>query len=248
MDSKRVAVITGALGGIGSATCKALVESGFFVVALSRGRTEQQINDWLDEQQIDRASVSFKFLDITDSQASAEVIKEIFSEFGSVELLVNNAGITRDGLFRKMNFDSWYQVLNTNLISLYSVTQPVFKAMCEQGHGRIINISSINGLKGQFGQVNYSAAKAGIIGFTKALALEGAGKGVTVNAIAPGYTATPMVTAIKDEVLEQITSQVPMKRLALPEEIAGAVTYLASGPAAYITGETLSLNGGQYMH
>ena len=162
-------------------------------------------------------------------------------------MLVNNAGITRDTTFKKMSWEQWQEVMDTNLSSLFSVTQPVFNQMCEQGSGRIINISSVNGLKGQYGQVNYSAAKAGMIGFTKALAAEGARFGVTVNAVAPGYTATPMVTAIREDVLDSIKATIPLKRLATTEEVAGAVLYLAGEYAGYVTGETLSVNGGLYM-
>ncbi|HAS8529217.1 TPA: SDR family oxidoreductase, partial [Vibrio vulnificus] len=148
----------------------------------------------------------------------------------------------------KMTPQSWFDVINTNLNSVFNVTQPLFAAMCEKGGGRVINISSVNGLKGQFGQANYSAAKAGMIGFSKALAYEGARSGVTVNVVAPGYTATPMVEQMRDEVLEGIKSQIPMQRLATPEEIAKAVAFLVSDAGAYITGETLSVNGGLYMH
>ena len=149
---------------------------------------------------------------------------------------------------KRMSFEQWHDVINTNLNSMFNVTQPLFQAMCEQGHGRIINITSINGLKGQFGQANYAAAKAGMIGFTKSLALESARFGVTVNAVAPGYTATPMVSALKDEVLDSIKAQIPQRRLATPEEIAKSISYLASDDAGFITGETLNINGGQYMH
>ncbi|WP_225460414.1 3-oxoacyl-ACP reductase, partial [Vibrio vulnificus] len=167
---------------------------------------------------------------------------------GTIDVVVNNAGITRDGVFKKMTPQSWFDVINTNLNSVFNVTQPLFAAMCEKGGGRVINISSVNGLKGQFGQANYSAAKAGMIGFSKALAYEGARSGVTVNVVAPGYTATPMVEQMRDEVLEGIKSQIPMQRLATPEEIAKAVAFLVSDAGAYITGETLSVNGGLYMH
>ncbi len=248
MSDKKVAVVTGALGGIGSITCKKLVEDGYFVVAVSRPRNETQISEWLNEYNLTSQDVKSLFVDVTDTQACAAGLKEVFEELGHIDVLVNNAGITRDAQFKRMSFEQWSEVINTNLNSLFNMTQPIFQAMCEQGFGRIINISSINGLKGQFGQTNYSATKAGMIGFTKALAYEGAAKGVTVNAVAPGYTRTPMVAAMKPEVLEAITSQVPAKRLAEPAEIAAAVIYLASEQAGYITGETLSLNGGQYMN
>lgn len=162
--------------------------------------------------------------------------------------MVNNAGITRDATFKKMTFEQWSAVIDTNLKTLYTVTHPVFTKMLEQKSGRVINISSINGLKGQFGQANYSAAKAGIIGFTKALAYEGARKGVCVNAVAPGYTMTPMVASMNQEALDAISKDIPMQRLAKPEEIAAGIMYLISDKAAYVTGETLSINGGLYMH
>lgn len=176
-----------------------------------------------------------------------DTLGRLLQDEGRVDVLVNNAGITRDGAFKRMTPEQWFEVIHTNLCSLYNVTQPLFDAMCEQRDARIINISSVNGQKGQFGQVNYSAAKAGMLGFTKALAAEGARFGVTVNAIAPGYTATPMVEAIRTDILDSIKADIPMRRLAKPEEIAAAVVFLASEAGAYITGETLAINGGLYM-
>lgn len=248
MSDQKVAVVTGALGGIGSITCKRLADEGYMVIAVSRQKSDEQIIAWQQRHNINPTSINHLFIDITDHQACIAGLKRIFDAHGRVDVLVNNAGITRDSQFKKMNFDQWSEVINTNLNSLFNMTQPVFQAMCERGFGRIINISSINGLKGQFGQVNYSATKAGMIGFTKALAYEGASKGVTVNAVAPGYTRTPMVEAMKPEVLDAITAQVPVRRLAEPAEIAASILYLASEQAGYITGETLSLNGGQYMN
>jgi acetoacetyl-CoA reductase len=172
----------------------------------------------------------------------------VLDEFGHVDVLVNNAGITRDTTFKKMTATQWSEVIDTNLNSLFNMTQPLFAHMCTRKYGRIVNISSVNGQKGQFGQANYSAAKAGMIGFSKALAYEGARSNVTVNVVAPGYTETPMVAAMREEVLEGIKAQVPMQRLATPVEVAQAVAYLASDKAAYITGETLALNGGLYMN
>ena len=246
MSHRKVAIVTGALGGIGSVTCKELVKNGYLVIAVCRVRTDEEMAEWRDKYDLTTKDVKSFFMDVTDNQACALGLKAIFQEFGHVEVLINNVGITRDSQFKKMNVEQWNLVINTNLNSLFNMTQPVFQAMCEQGFGRIINISSVNGLKGQFGQTNYSAAKAGMIGFTKALAYEGAGKGVTVNVVAPGYTRTPMVAAMKSEALENITSQIPIKRLAEPSEVAAAIIYLASIDASYITGETLSINGGQY--
>ncbi|NAX23723.1 SDR family oxidoreductase [Vibrio sp. V39_P1S14PM300] len=204
--------------------------------------------EWFNEKQFNEEQVRLFELDVTNTEECAVRLGELLVEEGTIDVVVNNAGITRDGVFKKMTPQAWKEVIETNLNSLFNVTQPLFAAMCEKGNGRIINISSVNGLKGQFGQTNYSAAKAGMIGFSKALAAEGARSGVTVNVVAPGYTATPMVAQMKPEVLESITNQIPMKRLAKPEEVAQAVSYLASDAGAYITGETLSINGGLYMH
>ncbi|WP_087024964.1 SDR family oxidoreductase [Thaumasiovibrio subtropicus] len=244
---KKVALVTGAKGGIGSAITKGLVEEGYRVVAAFSPGNEACAQDWFAENNYTADQVRMLALDVTDTEMCKSALLQLTQEEGSVDVLVNNAGITRDSVFKRMEANQWTDVINTNLNSLFNVTQPLFAAMCEKGNGRIINISSVNGVKGQFGQANYSAAKAGMIGFTKALAFEGAKSGTTVNAIAPGYTATPMVEAIRPEVLESIKAEIPMKRLATPEEIAGAVIYLASDVGGYITGETLSLNGGLYM-
>ncbi len=245
---KKVALITGSKGGIGSAISKQLVDDGYRVIATYFTGNYQCALDWFNEQQFNEDQVRLLELDVTDTSECAEKLSILLEEEGTVDVIVNNAGITRDGLFKKMSADAWFDVINTNLNCVFNVTQPLFAAMCEKGNGRVINISSVNGLKGQFGQANYSAAKAGMIGFSKALAMEGARAGVTVNVVAPGYTATPMVEQMKPEVLDAITGQIPMKRLAKPQEIAQAVSYLVSDAGAYITGETLSVNGGLYMH
>ena len=182
------------------------------------------------------------------AEAATAAIQEAIDAEGRVDVLVNNAGITRDATFKKMSYTQWSEVIETNLKTLFTVTQPVFNKMLEQKSGRIVNISSVNGLKGQFGQANYSTTKAGIIGFSKALAQEGARSNICVNVVAPGYTATPMVTAMREEVIKSIEAQIPLQRLAAPTEIASAVMYLVSDHAAYVTGETLSINGGLYMH
>ncbi|AUI88357.1 beta-ketoacyl-ACP reductase [Vibrio azureus] len=245
---KKLALITGSKGGIGSAISSQLVKDGYRVIATySTGKHESAL-EWFNDNGYTQEEVRLLELDVTNTAECAEKLSLLLQEEGTVDVVVNNAGITRDGVFKKMTFEAWNDVINTNLTSLFNVTQPVFAAMCEKGGGRIINISSVNGLKGQFGQVNYSAAKAGMIGFSKALAYEGARSGVTVNVIAPGYTGTPMVEKMKPEVLESITSQIPMKRLATPEEIAASVSFLVSDAGAYITGETLSVNGGLYMN
>ncbi|USD42747.1 SDR family oxidoreductase [Vibrio sp. SCSIO 43135] len=245
---KKVALITGSKGGIGSAISTQLVNDGYRVIATYFTGNYQCALDWFNEKQFTQDQVRLFELDVTNTEECAQRLAQLLEEEGTVDTIVNNAGITRDGLFKKMTASAWKDVIETNLNSVFNVTQPLFAAMCEKGDGRVINISSVNGLKGQFGQANYSAAKAGMIGFSKALAAEGARAGVTVNVVAPGYTATPMVEQMKPEVLESIKAQIPMKRLATPEEIAKAVSFLASEDGAYITGETLSVNGGLYMH
>ncbi|MGL4734705.1 MAG: SDR family oxidoreductase [Enterovibrio sp.] len=244
---KKLALITGAEGGIGSTVTEKLVKLGFRVIAACYTGNTSVAEKAFAEKKFTKEQVRIIEMDVGNTQECASTLSKILSEEGTIDVLVNNAGITRDGQFKKMSAENWHAVINTNLNSVFNVTHPLFAAMCEKGNCRVINITSVNGLKGQFGQANYSAAKAGMIGFTKALALEGARFGVTVNAIAPGYTATPMVTAMRDDVLESIKNEIPMKRLAQPEEIAAAISFLASEEGAYITGETLSVNGGLYM-
>ncbi|NLJ91852.1 MAG: acetoacetyl-CoA reductase [Aeromonadales bacterium] len=248
MTDKKVALVTGAAGGIGTEVCRLFLKNGYKVIATHRpGKEKTEVaNNWLREEKLD-GDIQLLALDVSDHQAVREALPAALEELGRIDVLVNNAGITRDTTFKKMEWDQWHQVMQTNLDSLFSVTQPIFNKMCDQGSGRIINISSVNGLKGQYGQVNYSTAKAGMIGFTKALAAEGARFNVCVNAVAPGYTATPMVTAIREDVLDSIKATIPLKRLATTEEVAGAVLYLAGETGGYITGETLSVNGGLYM-
>ncbi|MEI8592614.1 SDR family oxidoreductase [Photobacterium sp. Hal280] len=244
----KVALVTGAKGGIGSAIAQGLVDAGYRVIATYFPTGEAKAKEWFAENNYSDSQVRLFPLDVTDAAYCEEALTTLLKEEGKIDVLVNNAGITRDSTFKRMTVQQWKEVMSTNLDSLFNVTHPLFAAMCDSGFGRIINISSVNGLKGQFGQANYSAAKAGMIGFTKALAAEGARYGVTVNAIAPGYTGTPMVEAIKPEVLDAIKAEIPMKRLAQPNEISASVNFLASDAAAYITGETLSVNGGLYMH
>lgn len=243
----KVALVTGAKGGIGSSITQALVDAGFRVVATYYPTGEKAAQEWFAANNYSSESVRLFPLDVTDTNYCQEALATLLQEEGQIDVLVNNAGITKDTTFKRMTAEQWNAVIDTNLNSLFNVTQPLFDSMCKKGNARIINITSVNGLKGQFGQANYSAAKAGMIGFTKALAAEGARAGVTVNAVAPGYTGTPMVEAIKPEVLDSIKAEIPMRRLALPQEVAAAVTFLASDAAAYITGETLSVNGGLYM-
>lgn len=249
MELQKTAIVTGAFGGIGTAIVQALLKDNFFVIAVaSPRRTQADFDSWLNETEINPKQVQPLFLDVTNTQDCHNALEELIEEHQHIDVLVNNAGITRDTTFKRMSLQQWQEVIDTNLNSLFNMTQPLFAHMCAQKNGRIINISSVNGQKGQFGQANYAAAKAGMIGFSKSLAYEGARAGVTVNVVAPGYTETPMVAAMKPEVLDNIRAQVPMQRLASSEEVAHAVCYLASDAAAYITGETLALNGGLYMN
>jgi len=238
----RVALVSGGTRGIGAAISKALKATGYRVAANFAGNDEKA-KAFHDETGIP----VFKW-DVSSYQACMEGIGRVEGELGPVEILVNNAGITRDGMFHKMTPEQWNEVVGTNLTGLFNMTHPVWNGMRDRNFGRVINISSINGQKGQTGQVNYSAAKAGDLGFTRALALEGAGKNITVNAICPGYIATEMVRAVPEKVLnERIIPQIPIGRLGEPEEIARCVVFLASDEAGFITGSTLTANGGQFM-
>ncbi|QCO18175.1 beta-ketoacyl-ACP reductase (plasmid) [Azospirillum brasilense] len=241
--SQKIALVTGAMGGLGTAICQALAKDGCIVAANCLPNFEPAAA-WLGQQE----ALGFKFYvaegDVSDFESCKAMVAKIEADLGPVDILVNNAGITRDKFFAKMEKAQWDAVIATNLSSLFNVTQQVSAKMAERGWGRIINISSVNGVKGQAGQTNYSAAKAGVIGFTKALAAELATKGVTVNAIAPGYIGTDMVMAIREDIRQAITDSVPMKRLGRPDEIGGAVSYLASEIAGYVTGSTLNINGG----
>jgi acetoacetyl-CoA reductase len=238
----RVAVVTGGTRGIGAAISKALKAAGYKVAASYAGNDEAA-NKFKAETGIN----VYKW-DVSNYDACVEGLKKVEADLGPVEVLVNNAGITKDAPFHRMTPDQWYAVINTNLNSLFNMTRPLWEGMRARKFGRVINISSINGQKGQFGQANYSSAKAGDIGFTKALALEGARAGITVNAITPGYINTEMVQAVPKDVLEKnILPLIPIGRLGEPEEIARCVVFLASDDAGLITGSTLSANGGQIM-
>jgi acetoacetyl-CoA reductase len=238
----RVALVTGGTRGIGAAISKALKEAGHTVVA-NYGGNDEAANRFKGE-----TGIPVTKFDVSDAAACESGIKAVEGEHGPVDILVNNAGITRDGTFHRMTFDQWSQVIRTNLDSMFTCTRPVIDGMRNRGFGRIVIISSINGQKGQLGQTNYSAAKAGVIGFAKALAQENASKGVTVNVIAPGYISTEMVQAVPEEVLKtKILPLIPVGRLGEAEEIARAVVYLSGEDAGFITGSTLSINGGQYM-
>ncbi len=238
----RVALVTGGTRGIGAAISTALNAAGYKVAASYAGNDEKA-NAFKEETGIP----VYKW-DVSDTEASAAGIAKVEADLGPVEVLINNAGITKDGMFHKMTAEQWHAVINTNLNSLFNMCRPVIEGMRAANFGRIINISSVNGQKGQMGQSNYSAAKAGDLGFTKALAQENAFKGITVNAICPGYIGTEMVRAVPQNVLENnILPQIPVGRLGEPEEIARCVVFLASDDAGFITGSTLSANGGQVM-
>ena len=243
---QRTAFVTGGMGGIGTAVCERLARAGHKVVAGCLPGYERK-DEWLKSMRAQNFQVHAAEGNVEDYDSCAEMFYRVRSTVGSIDILVNAAGITRDGLFKRMSPSDWYSVINTNLNSVFNVTRQVIEGMVERGWGRIINISSVNALKGQFGQTNYSAAKAGMHGFSKALAQEVVKKGVTVNTISPGYVETDMVRAIKPDVLKSIIDQIPMGRLAQPGEIAGLIAYLASEEAGYITGANVSINGGLHM-
>ena len=237
----KVAIVTGGTRGIGEAISTGLKNAGYIVAATYAGNTEKA------EAFKSSTGIHVYKWDVSDPDACSKGVSQIVSELGSIDVLVNNAGITRDGMFHKMSFDDWKAVMSTNLDSMFTMTRPVIEGMRDRKSGRIINISSINGQKGQMGQSNYSAAKAGVIGFTKALAQENAFKGITVNCICPGYINTEMVAAVPENVLEKIIAGIPVGRLGAPEEIAATVNYLVSDAASFMTGSVLSINGGQYL-
>jgi acetoacetyl-CoA reductase len=249
METKRrVALVTGGMGGLGEAICIKLAKLGDTVATTySLGNTKAQ--EWLRAMN-ERDYHFYAYpCDVTDWSSCQACVRKVTEELGFVDVLVNNAGITRDMTFKKMDKINWDAVMHVNLDSCFNMTKQVCDGMVDRGWGRIINISSVNGQKGAFGQSNYSAAKAGMHGFTKALALEVARKGVTVNTISPGYIGTQMVMAIPKDVLDsKIIPQIPMGRLGKPEEVAGLVAYLASEEAAFVTGANIAINGGQHMH
>jgi acetoacetyl-CoA reductase len=242
----RIAFVSGGMGGIGSAICRRFAQSGHTVVAGCLPGYERK-QEWLDAMRAQGFKVHAAEGDVADFDSCAEMFYNVRSIVGPIDILVNNAGITRDAVFKRMTEQDWMAVINTNLNSVFNVTRQVIDGMSERGWGRIINISSVNALKGQFGQTNYSAAKAGMAGFAKALAQEVVKKGVTVNTVSPGYVETDMVKAIRPEIRDQIIAAIPMGRLARPEEIAAVVAFLASEEAGYITGANISVNGGMHM-
>jgi len=241
----KVAYVTGGMGGIGTALCQRLHKDGFTVIAGCG--PSRDYNKWIGEQEALDYTFYTSVGNVSDWDSTVEAFKKAKADHGPIDVLVNNAGITRDGSFRKMSKADWDAVMDTNLNSLFNVTKQVIDDMCDRNFGRIINISSVNGQKGQFGQTNYSTAKAAIHGFTMALAQELAGKGVTVNTVSPGYVGTDMVRAIRPDVLEKIVATIPVKRLGQPGEIASIVAWIASDDGGYATGADFSLNGGLHM-
>jgi acetoacetyl-CoA reductase len=243
--SAKLAYVTGGMGGIGTAICQRLAKEGMTVVAGCG--PSRDYGQWLAEQ----SALGYQFYasvgNVSDWTSCEAAFEAVVAEHGPVDILVNNAGITRDGVFRKMSSDDWRAVMDTNLNSLFNVTKQVIEAMVDRGFGRIINISSVNGQKGQFGQSNYATAKAAIHGFSMSLAQEVASKGVTVNTVSPGYIGTDMVRAIRPDVLEKIVATIPVKRLGRPEEIASIVAWIASEESGFSTGADFSLNGGLHM-
>jgi acetoacetyl-CoA reductase len=241
-NNKRVALVTGSTGGLGTAMCQKLHEDGFRVVA--NYRNEEKAKEW---QKTIKFKIDMVEGDVCSFASCAKMVAEIKEKIGVIDILVNNAGITRDKPFHKMSEEDWHSVINTNLDSVFNCTRNVIEDMREQNFGRIINISSVNGQRGQYGQANYSAAKAGMHGFTKTLAMETAQKGITVNTISPGYIATEMVMAVREDIREKIIQQIPMGRLGGTDEIAYLVSFLASDKASFITGANYAINGGQHV-
>ncbi|RJF98252.1 acetoacetyl-CoA reductase [Noviherbaspirillum saxi] len=247
MDSRRVAIVTGGMGGLGEAICKKLHHAGFRVVA-THSPSNTEAAGWMAAHKAEGFDFSTARIDVAEFSSCEAGIMQILRDLGRIDVLVNNAGITRDMTLRKMTPDDWMAVRKTNLDSVFNMTKLAIHGMLENQWGRIVNISSVNGQKGAFGQTNYAAAKAAMHGFTKALALEVASKGITVNTVSPGYLKTKMVTQIPEDVLkEKILPQIPMGRLGEPDEVAGLVAYLCSEDAAFLTGANISINGGQHM-
>ena len=243
--SSRVALVTGGTGGIGTAICKKLADMGHRVA--TNYRNEEKAREWQARMQSSGYDFGLAKGDVSSPEEAAAMVRDVESTLGPIDILINNAGITRDGTFHKMGAAQWHDVINTNLNSVFNVTRPVIEGMRERKWGRIIQISSINGLKGQYGQANYAAAKAGMHGFTISLARENAKLGITVNTISPGSVATDMVMAVPEEVRAKIVADIPTGRLGTPEEIAYGVGFLADEQAGWITGSNLDINGGHHM-
>jgi acetoacetyl-CoA reductase len=245
---ERLAVVTGGLGGIGSAICLRLAREGAKVVATCHPSESDRITPWISQMQTRGAEIAVVAGDLASAAEADALMREIVARFGAVDILVNCAGITRDSSMKKMTTEQWDAVIQTDLSALFYVTRPIWNTMLERRFGRIINISSVNGQRGQFGQTNYSAAKAGVHGFTMALAREGAAKGVTANSVSPGYIDTPMTEAMNGEIRAAVIQDIPMGRMGSPDEVAQAVAFLADDASGYITGANLPVNGGLFMH
>lgn len=245
-SNKRTVLITGATGGLGTAMCKELHKDGYTVVG--NYHTKEKAVAWMDQMKKEGYPIELFYGDVSDYESAGKMISDIEAKYGHIDTLVNNAGITRDGRLINMKVEDWHAVINTNLNSVFNCTRHVIQGMIDRKFGRVINISSVNGQRGQFGQTNYSAAKAGMHGFTKSLAMEVAKYGVTVNTISPGYIGTDMVMAVPEKVLSQIVAQVPMGRLGGTHEVAHLVSFLASEETSFVTGANYSINGGQHVY
>ena len=244
----RVVLITGGIGGIGTAMCQRLATDGYRVVANHHPAEQEAADAWRAERAAEGLEIDTMGADVSSFDDSARMVADINERYGAVDVLVNCAGITRDKTFKRMEQKHWEAVINVNLNSVFNVTRAVWDGMLERGFGRVINISSVNGQRGQFGQANYATAKAGMHGFTMSLAQEGAAKGITVNTVSPGYVETAMTLAIREDVREAIIAGIPMRRMGAPAEIASAVAFLASDANAYVTGANIPVNGGLFMH
>ncbi|MCW5589779.1 MAG: acetoacetyl-CoA reductase [Legionellales bacterium] len=242
---KRIAIVTGGTGGIGTATCRLLTQHGVRVIATNHHH--EKSCQWLNQQHQAGFEIDIMDVDVADFNSCNTLVNDVLRKYGKIDILINNAGMTADSTLRKMTLEQWESVIHTNLNSLFNMTKHVLPTMLDQNFGRIINISSINAQKGQFGQCNYAATKAGIHGFTKSLAQEVARKGITVNTISPGYIATEMVMKMKEDVREHIIANIPVGRLGKPEEIARLIAFLADDDSGFITGADFSANGGQFM-
>lgn len=248
MDERRVALVTGGMGGLGEAICRKLHDAGYRVATTCSPQNDHA-DAWLEAQKKDGFEFSAYKTDVADYGSCQNAVMKVVGDMGRIDILVNNAGITRDATLRKMSLEDWLEVRKTNLDSIFNMTKPVLHGMLESQWGRIINISSVNGQKGAFGQTNYSAAKAAVHGFTKALALEVASKGITVNTVSPGYLRTKMVMKVPKEILEtKIIPEIPVGRLGEPDEVAALIVYLCSDSAGFLTGANIAINGGQHMY
>jgi acetoacetyl-CoA reductase len=245
--TRRVALVTGGMGGIGTAVCRKLAKANGNVVVANCLPGYAQKEAWLAAMRKEGIEVHAAEGDVSDFESTTAMVRRVEAEVGPVDILVNNAGVVRDNMLKKMALSEWMAVINSNLNSVFNVTKNVIDGMTERGWGRVVNMSSVNGQKGQFGQVNYSAAKAGVHGFAKALAQEVIRKGVTVNSVSPGYVETDMVKSIRKDVLDKLVAGIPIGRLAQPAEIAALVAFLTSEEAGYITGANIAINGGMYM-